>query len=94
MAQVKLAFPVLNAATAGAEIERDEAEVAAYAAEHAARVQALYDERIQRYDVPEQANARHILISVARDADPELVEKARAAIDESRQRIVDARFAL
>lgn len=85
--QIKLAFPVLNPASAAADIERDEAAVATYAAEHPAEIQALYDERIDQYDVPEQARARHILVTVPATAAQEELDAKRAVIEEARSAI-------
>jgi peptidyl-prolyl cis-trans isomerase D len=85
--QVKLAFPILNPASAADDLERDEAAIAEYLASHTAEVQALYDERIDQYDVPEQAQARHILISVPQTAPEAEIEAKRATILEIRARI-------
>src|SRR5262245_46879688 len=41
-----------------------------------AELRALYDQRRQHYDVPEQVRARHILIKVPSDADPDTVAAA------------------
>ena len=85
--QVKLAFPVLNPASSADDLERDEAVIAEYKASRPEDIQALYDERIDQYDVPEQANARHILISVSQTAPEAEIEDKRATILEIRDRI-------
>jgi peptidyl-prolyl cis-trans isomerase D len=87
--EIKLAFPVLSAASSAADLERDEAAVAEYAASHAVELQQLYDERIDQYDVPEQANARHILLSLPETASEAEIEAKRTAILEIRARIED-----
>ena len=85
--QVKLAFPVLSPASSAADLERDDEAVAEYAASHADEIQQLYDERIDQYDVPEQANARHILLSIPQTAADAEIEARRAEILEIRARI-------
>lgn len=85
--QVKLMFPVLSQAAAAEELERDETAIAEYVASHAEDLQKLYDERIDQYDVPEQANARHILLSIPDTAPAAEIEFKRAAILEIRARL-------
>lgn len=85
--EVKLAFPVLDGS--GEEVERDEAAVAAYLASNEAGVVALYEERRDDFDVPEQALARHILVQVPAGASPEEVLELESLAREHRQRIAD-----
>ncbi len=85
--QVKLAFPILSPAAAAGDVERDEAAIAQYVAENGEAIQALYDERIDQYDVPEQARARHILVTVPATASEAAVEEKRGVVEELRERI-------
>ncbi len=85
--QVKLAFPVLDGS--GEEVERDEATLAAYLASNEAEVVALYEERRDDFDVPEQALARHILVRVPPGASAEEVLELESLAREHRQRLAD-----
>jgi peptidyl-prolyl cis-trans isomerase D len=75
---VRIAFPVLDASRppVGAEVTPE--QVAEFLASRDAEARALYDERKERYDVPEQVRARHVLIQVEPDATPEAVAAAEA----------------
>jgi len=84
---VKLAFPVIDGS--GEEVERDEAAVAAYLTSNKADVVALYEERRDEFDVPEQTLARHILVQVPPEATEEEVRELEALARAHRQRIVD-----
>jgi len=80
---VQIAFPVLDGAKVPDGAVAEEA-VAAFLASRDADARALYDEHKDRYDVPEQVRARHILIRLASDAPPDEVaaaeQKAQAAL--------------
>jgi peptidyl-prolyl cis-trans isomerase D len=58
--------------------EAGDAEVDAFLASDAPRVQALYDERKDEFDQPEQVRARHVLIPLAKG---EGVDPAKAEAD-------------
>jgi peptidyl-prolyl cis-trans isomerase D len=75
---VQIAFVALDGAAAPEGFEIPEAETEAFLATRGAEAQALYDERSDRYDVPEQVRARHILIQVDREADEAAVAEAEA----------------
>jgi peptidyl-prolyl cis-trans isomerase D len=74
--QVKLEYLVLDQQALMAEESIDEQAL-----------QVLYDERIEAYKTPERRRARHILVSVAADADAAAEQQARAKIDAIRARI-------
>ena len=69
------------------EVEVSESEVAGVIAERPSEVRALYAERAEQYDRPERVRARHILISVTRDADEEAVAEALARLEQARARL-------
>jgi peptidyl-prolyl cis-trans isomerase D len=76
--QVKLAFVVLEPGDRLlGETQVDDAAVEALLGSRELDVRALYDERSDRYDVPERVHARHILLSLSPDADEATVEEAR-----------------
>jgi len=52
-----------------------------------ARVRAAYQQHPDRYHVPEQVQARHILFKLAKDAPPEQVEATRKKAEETRARL-------
>ncbi len=79
--EVKIAFvTVVPGDRAGGEIEAE--AVASLLAERETEVRALYTERSDRYDVPEQVRARHILLRLDANADDELVETTRARAED------------
>ena len=75
---VQIAFVALDGAEPPEGFEASDADVEALLADRSAEVQALYDGRIDRYDVPEQVRARHILIQLPPDASEEAVAAAEA----------------
>jgi peptidyl-prolyl cis-trans isomerase D len=85
---VRIAFTVLSSEEVPEDFERDEAAIAALVAERGMDLRKLYEERADRYDVPEQARARHILLRLGQDASEEEVaaaeERARAALERIR----------
>jgi len=84
--EVKIATLVLDPEV-DAEAEVSDAAVARALEERAADVRALFAERADEYDRPEQVRARHILISVGRDASEDEVAAARTRVDAARARI-------
>lgn len=87
--QVRVAFPILSPASLAADEPRDDAAIAAYVAANGEALQALYDERIDQYDVPEQARARHILVAVPATASDDAVAERESFARELRQRLID-----
>jgi peptidyl-prolyl cis-trans isomerase D len=75
---VRIAFPVFDGAKPppGAEVTAE--QVAEFLATRDPEARKLYDDRKDRYDVPEQVRARHVLIRVAPDASPEAIAEAEA----------------
>lgn len=84
---VRIAFPVFDASQppAGTEIEADQLGV--FLETRDAEARELYDDRKDRYDVPEQVRARHILIRVAPDASPEAVAEAEQTARTALERV-------
>jgi len=52
-----------------------------------ARVRAAYQQHSERYHVPEQVHARHILFKLAKDAPPEQVEAVQKKAEATRQQL-------
>jgi peptidyl-prolyl cis-trans isomerase D len=52
-----------------------------------ARVRAAYQQHLDRYHIPEQVHARHILFKLAKDAPPEQVEATQKKAEATRQRL-------
>jgi len=86
--EIRLAYVALATETLPGEPLSDEA-VAAFLAEHEAEVRGVYDERPERYTRPEQVRARHILVSVAPEADAAAVEAARSEALALRARLLE-----
>jgi parvulin-like peptidyl-prolyl isomerase len=82
---VRIAFPVLDASKLPPGTEVSAVQREEFLATRDAEARRLYDERKDRYDVPEQVRARHVLIQVAPEASPEALAtaeaKARAAFE-------------
>lgn len=85
--EVRLAFVALDTETLPPEAALSDAALEAYAAEHEAEIQALFDEQKGDFEAPERVRARHILLRVAEDADEEEVERVRATALETLARI-------
>jgi peptidyl-prolyl cis-trans isomerase D len=51
------------------------------------RVRNAYDDRRSEFEQPERVRARHLLVRVAEDAPPDVVEKAKARAEEALTRI-------
>ena len=81
MAEVRIAFVVLDPNATPAAPEIDEARVAEFLATREDEARALYDEHLDRYDVPERVRARHILLRVEPDATAEREQEVRAAAE-------------
>ncbi len=73
-----LAYVALDPAAIPEGFERDEAAIEAFLAESDAAARDLYEERSDRYDVPERTRARHILLRLEKDASDEDVAAAEA----------------
>ena len=53
-----------------------------------AEIRAFYEENLQMFGVPESVQARHILLSVERDADDDARESAKAEITAIREKLL------
>ncbi len=86
--EVKLAYVALDPTSLAESVDPGALELEQYAIDHAEQVAKIYDERTDRYHEPEQVRARHVLLRVAADAEPEeeaLVEaRAQAALERIR----------
>jgi peptidyl-prolyl cis-trans isomerase D len=79
--EVKIAFVTVEPGDrSGDEIEAE--AVASLLATRDNEVRTLYGERSDRYDIPEQVRARHILLRLDADANDELVETTRARAED------------
>jgi len=67
--RIRIAFVVLEPEPAAEAFSPEPAALEAFFATREADAIALYDERTDVYDVPEQTRARHILFRIAADAD-------------------------
>ena len=74
---VQLAIVALDASTAPEGLEITEEQVGGLLATREADAKALYEQRLETYDVPEQVRARHILLRVESGATAEAVEERR-----------------
>ena len=63
------------------EVKVPDAQVQAYLAANAARVEQFYKDNSARYHQPKRVRARHILVKVEENAPPAAVEAARKKID-------------
>lgn len=86
--QIRLAYVVLDTTSLPAGDSVDDETVTAWLESQRAPLEQLYQERIDEYTVPERARARHILVQVGREAEPDLVEAAREKAEAARARIV------
>ncbi len=73
---VRIAFPVFDASKLPPGTEVNALELTEFLAARDAESRQLYDDRKDRYDVPEQVRARHVLIRVAPEASPEAIAEA------------------
>ena len=74
---MQLAIVALDASKPPAGLEITEEQVTALLTTREADAKALYEERLETYDVPEQVRARHILLRVEPGASAEAVEARR-----------------
>jgi peptidyl-prolyl cis-trans isomerase D len=84
---VRIAFPVFDASKPPEGSEVSAEQLAAFLATRDAEARALYDERKDRYDLPEQVRARHVLVQIAADAPPEAVAAAEAKARQALERL-------
>jgi peptidyl-prolyl cis-trans isomerase D len=85
--EVQIAFVRFDGSVPPQELEIPEARLQAFLASDAERVREAYDERAEEYDRPEEVRARHILVRLADDADPETEAAARETMDAIVKRI-------
>jgi len=71
MEQAQIAFVRLGAQAPAAGFEPDPEALQAFIASQESELRALYEQRSGLYNMPEQVRARHILLSLAADADAE-----------------------
>ena len=81
LTEMRIAFVVLDPSQRPAPVEIDEAQVAGFLATRESEARALYDEHLDRYDVPERVHARHVLLRVESGATPEREQEVRAAAE-------------
>jgi parvulin-like peptidyl-prolyl isomerase len=81
LTELRIAFVVLDPSQQQAPLEIDEALVAGFLATRESEARALYDEHLDRYDVPERVHARHVLLRVEPGATPEREQEVRAAAE-------------
>jgi peptidyl-prolyl cis-trans isomerase D len=84
---VRIAFPVLDGSRPPAGVEIAPEQVTEFLATRDAEARKLYDDRKDRYDVPEQARARHVLVQVAKDAPADAVAAAEAEANAALERL-------
>jgi peptidyl-prolyl cis-trans isomerase D len=85
---VQLGIVALDASRPPAGLEITEEQVTALLGTREADAKALYEERLETYDVPEQVRARHILLRVEPGAPEATVEERRKQAEEIRARLV------
>ena len=88
--QVRLAYVALDTANlpAGERAEGvDDETVTAWLEGHREQLEEQYQAGIAAYTVPARAKARHVLVQVDRDADPDLIDAARQKAEGARSRI-------
>ncbi len=71
------------------EFKSSDEEIADLVENQEERLRTLYQKNIQEYDLPERAQARHILIRTSPTASDEELQVSRERIEAIRQRIVD-----
>jgi peptidyl-prolyl cis-trans isomerase D len=84
---VELAIVALDAARPPEGFTVTDAQVEALLAGREAEVKALYQERLETYDVPEQVRARHILLRVEPGASEARIEERRQQAEAIRARL-------
>jgi len=82
---VQIAYVALDPSAIPEGFERDESAIEALLTEREAAARQLYEDRADRYDIPERTRARHILLRVARDAS----EEQRAVAEELANQVLE-----
>ena len=77
MEQVQIAFVTLGAKAPAADFEPDPDALQAFIASQDRELRALYQQRSNLYNMPEQVRARHVLLSIRGDASAEETEEVR-----------------
>jgi peptidyl-prolyl cis-trans isomerase D len=85
--RASLAFLQVPLATARAEVKPTEAELKAFAAASAAKIEAFYKENAARYDTAKRVRARHVLARVAPGAPAGDDEAARKRVEAAADRV-------
>ena len=85
---VQLAIVSLDATSPPAGLEISEEQVQGLLTAREADAKALYEQRLETYDVPEQVRARHILLRVEPGAPAEAVEARRREAEAIHARLV------
>jgi peptidyl-prolyl cis-trans isomerase D len=85
--QVELALVALDTTHPPDGFEANADQVKELLTKDEARVRAAYEQHPDRYHVPEQVHARHILFKLAKDAPPEEVEATRKKAEAARGRL-------
>lgn len=75
---VRIAYTVHDAAALPDDFELEETAIDAFLVERDAEARALYDERAEEYDVPEQTRARHILLRLPAESNEEIEQEVKA----------------
>jgi peptidyl-prolyl cis-trans isomerase D len=87
--EVQIAFVVLDSSREDEDAPVDEAQLAAFLAEREEEARTLYSQRASVYDVPEQVQARHVLLKVAAGADEDESAETEARAREVLKRLQD-----
>jgi peptidyl-prolyl cis-trans isomerase D len=85
--EIRLAIVSIDSAEPLAELEISEEQVAEFVVAQPERLAREYEQRSDQYHEPERARARHILIKVDPDAEPELEQAARDRADQALERL-------
>jgi len=85
---VKIAVVSLDATTPPADLEITPEQVQGLLTSREAAAKALYEQRLETYDVPEQVHARHILLRIEPGASAEVIEELRKQAEALRARLV------
>ena len=85
--EIRIVYVVLDAGEPPEGFEAAPDTLQAFLETREDEVRALYDARSSVYNTPEQVRARHILLSLARDADDEQVAEATRQAEETLTRL-------
>jgi len=85
--EVEVAYVALDTTEPPDGFAVDQEAASALLTSDEARVRTFFEEHPERYDTPERARARHILVRVAPDAGEEEVEAARQRAEALRERV-------